>query len=222
MDGLRPESLILLLGFSLPSALSWADGQAEKDEQGEQNEKDVRYASRAHELVDQFVTIEAKVVQVKRRVYLFLGRPEMLISAADRITVIGPLAGSLASELPALREALRVRHGSVSPLSEAPRPQRRLRCVKREDPTLAPAHCDVCLDVSPRVLDGERLHLNSMHHKLLRKRKPTLGLNAVSTRPSRVQVESSAEFIAQTLFETSPGITQDAQHQAFFGCQYLG
>ena len=73
---------------------------------------------------------QGKIVQVKGRVYLFRGRPEMLISAADRITVIGPLVGSLASEPPALREALRVRPGSVSLRSEGPRPQRRLRCVK--------------------------------------------------------------------------------------------
>ena len=48
MDDLHPESLILLLAlflFSLPLALSWADGWDGKDEQGEQNEKDVISAS---------------------------------------------------------------------------------------------------------------------------------------------------------------------------------
>ena len=174
MDDMRPKSLMLLLVFlvfllfPLPPTLSWADG---KDEQGEKAEKDVISASRARELVDQFVTVEGKVVatqqegrntfltlsssatpeltvaitpplllsgfpdrpdtfyqgktvQVKGRVYLFRGRPEMLISAADRITVIGPLAGPLASEPPALREALRVRPRSDSSRSERPRPER--------------------------------------------------------------------------------------------------
>ena len=165
MDDMRPDRLILLLVFlmffvlPLPPAFSWAD------------EQDILPASRARELVNQFVTVEGKVVatqqegrntflslssgaapeltvaitpplllsgfpdrpdtfyqgkivQVQGRVYLFRGRPEMLISTADRITVVSPLAGSLASEPPALREALRVRPRSDRPGSKRLRPER--------------------------------------------------------------------------------------------------
>ncbi len=159
MDDMRPERLILLLVLPVPPALSWADGQDGKDGKDEQ---DVIPASRARELVDQFVTVEGKVVATQQEgrntflslssgaaseltvaitpplllsgfpdrpdtfyqgkivqaqgwVYLFRGRPEMLISTADRITVISPLAGSLVSEPPALREAFRVRPGPDRP-----------------------------------------------------------------------------------------------------------
>ena len=54
MDDLRPESLILLLVFFMPPALFSADDKA------------VISASHAGELVDQFVTVEGKVVATQQ------------------------------------------------------------------------------------------------------------------------------------------------------------
>ena len=206
MDDMRPDRLILLLllvflVFPLPPTLSWAD---EQDGQGEQNKQDVISASRARELVNQFVTVEGKVVatqqeglntflslssgttpeltvaitpplllsgfpdrpdtfyqgtivQVKGRVYLFRGRPEMLISAADRITVISPLAGSLASEPPALREALRVRPGSDRPRAEGTG-SKRLRSERSpETPTTSALPRSLLTGPETTVLDLRQL-----------------------------------------------------------------
>ena len=56
---------------------------------------------------------QGKTIRVKGRVFLFRARPEMLITAADRITVVG--ADTEVSESSALRDALRVRAHKIPP-----------------------------------------------------------------------------------------------------------